>query len=151
MFRQLIAFSIFISVFNFSAKAQLGKIPVAVTAAFAKQYPSAEQISYEDNISDYRVYFLADSVKWIAKYSSKGVWKGSEKEASYDQLSDDVKDGFQKSKYADWKIRSVSILLLTEKAGGGEQYRIKVSKGDLNKKYLYFNRMGRLVNDSMTL
>jgi hypothetical protein len=131
--------------------AQLGKIPVAVTAAFAKQYTTAQQVSYKDNLSDYSVHFLLDSNKIIAHYNSKGIWKGSEKEVAFEQLSTEVKDGFTKSKFADWKVSGATMLYLSEKAGGGEQYRIKVAKGDLQKKYLYFNRTGRLVRDVITI
>jgi hypothetical protein len=149
MLKKLIpVFVLFISV---SASAQLGKIPAAVTAAFAKQYPSAQQVSYEDHLTEYTVHFLLDTMKMTAKYNSKGVWKGSEKESAFDLLSSQVKEGFAKSKYADWKVRDVSILILSEKDGGGEQYRLKVTNGDLNKKVLYFNRSGRLVRDNMYL
>ncbi|MDB5196302.1 MAG: hypothetical protein JWP88_673, partial [Flaviaesturariibacter sp.] len=113
-----------------AASAQLGKIPVAVTAAFAKQYTDAQHVSYKDNLSDYTVSFLIDSNKMIAHYNSKGVWKGSEKEVAFDQLATEVKDGFSKSKFADWKVSGATILYLTEKQGGGEQYRVKVSKGE---------------------
>ena len=133
------------------ASAQLGKIPVAVTGAFIKQYAAAQQISYKDNLTDYSVNFLLDSNKMIAHYNSKGVWKGSEKEIAFDQLATEVKDGFTKSKFADWKVSGATVLYLTEKQGGGEQYRIKVSKGDIQRKYLYFNRTGRLVRDAITL
>jgi hypothetical protein len=134
-----------------SADAQLGKIPSAVTEAFAKQYPAAQQVSYDDNLSDYSVHFILDTFKMTAKYNSKGVWKGSEKQSAFNQLSAEVKEGFAKSKYAEWKVRDVTILILPEKAGGGQQYRMKVTNGDLNKKMLFFNRAGRLVRDSMYL
>jgi hypothetical protein len=133
---------------SFSASAQLGKIPSTVTDAFNKQYPDAKQVSYEDNFSDYSVHFVLDSIKMIARFNSKGIWKGSERASHFDALSDEVKDGFSKSKYADWKIREVSILVLPEAAGGGEQAKIRVSSGDLNKRVLYFNRTGRLVRDN---
>lgn len=133
------------------ASAQLGKIPVAVTAAFTKQYATAQQVSYKDNLSDYSVNFLIDSNKMIAHYNSKGAWKGSEKDIAFDQLATEVKDGFAKSKFADWKVSGATVLYLTEKQGGGEQYRIKVAKGDIQRKYLYFNRTGRLVRDAITL
>jgi hypothetical protein len=146
MFSKL--FSLCLLVFlSFSAGAQLGKIPATVTDAFNKQYPDAKQVSYEDNFSDYSVHFVLDSIKMTARFTAKGIWKGSERESRYENLSDDVKEGFKKSKYADWKIREVSILVLPEAAGGGEQSKIKVSSGELNKRVLYFNRTGRLVRD----
>ncbi|MCW3073594.1 MAG: hypothetical protein JWP69_663 [Flaviaesturariibacter sp.] len=143
-----LAISVCISV---AASAQLGKIPVAVTVAFAKQYVAAQQVSYKDNLSEYSVQFMLDSNKMIAYYNSKGVWKGSEKDIAFEELSTEVKDGLAKSKYADWKVSGATVLYLSEKAGGGEQYRVKVVKGDIQKKYLYFNRMGRLVRDAITL
>lgn len=151
MLRSFLLLCLSTIVLNFSSSAQLGKIPVAVTAAFAKQYTSAKEVSYEDNLSDYAVKFVVDSSKMLARYSSKGIWKGSEKTISFDSLSADVKDGFKKSKFADWKVQSVLQMYLAESAGGGVQYRIKVTKTDLKKRYLYFNRLGRLVRDTMTL
>jgi hypothetical protein len=32
-----------------------------------------------------------------------------------------------------------------------EQYRVKVSKNEIQKKYLYFNKNGRLVRDAITI
>lgn len=151
MLRHRFACLAFAALITVTASAQLGKIPVAVTAAFSRQYTTAQQVSYKDNISDYSVQFLLDSNKMTAHYNSKGVWKGSEKDVSFEQLSTEVKDGFSKSKYADWKVSGATVLYLSEKAGGGEHYRIKVVKGDIQKKYLYFNRIGRLVRDAITI
>jgi hypothetical protein len=147
MFSKLFSLCLLL-VLGFSAGAQLGKIPATVTDAFNRQYPDAKQVSYEDNFSDYSVHFVLDSIKMTARFNSKGIWKGSERASRYEDLSEDVKQGFTKSKYADWKIREVSILVLPEAAGGGEQAKIKVSSGDLNKRVLYFNRTGRLVRDN---
>ena len=144
----ILVFAIFIFC---SAGAQMGKIPAAVTEAFARQYPAAQQVSYEDNLSVYSVHFVSDSVKMIARYSSKGTWKGSEKLSKFENLSEAVKDGFAKSKYSNWKVKDVYILLLPESAGGGEQYRIRVARDEINKKALYFNRTGKLVRDNVYL
>lgn len=137
--------------FTVAASAQMGKIPVAVTTAFTKQYKGAAEVSYEDHLTEYKVHFIMDTIKMTARYNSKGVWKGSEKETDFNRLSADVKDGFSKSKYNDWKVINSAVLLLPEKEGGGEQYLIKVRKGDLQKKYLYFNRSGKLVRDNLAL
>jgi hypothetical protein len=138
-------------VFSFSASAQLGKIPVAVTAAFTKQYTEARDVAYSDNLGDYSVAFKVDTVKMTARYNKKGEWKGSEKSIAFDQLSADVKDGFMKCKFSDWQVQSVLQLYLPQSEGGGEQFRVKVSQGSLKKRYLYFNKIGKLVRDKMTL
>ncbi|GAA4337293.1 hypothetical protein [Flaviaesturariibacter amylovorans] len=134
-----------------SASAQLGKIPVAVTAAFTKQYTNAAQVSYEDNLKDYRVSFRVDTSDYVAHYSSKGEWRGTEKTIPFADLSNDVKDGFLKSKFSDWQVVSVLHLFLPDSQGGGEQFRVKVKQGEFKKRYLFFNRAGKLVRDKMTL
>ncbi|RYY91183.1 MAG: hypothetical protein EOO11_23090 [Chitinophagaceae bacterium] len=150
MFRSLLlaVIGLFIAA---SASAQLGKIPVAVTAAFTKQYASAAAVSYEDNLRDYRVSFRLDTSDFVAHYSSKGEWRGTEKSVPFTALNADVKDGFMKSKFSDWQVLSVLQLFLPDSQGGGEQFRIKVKQGDFKKRYLFFNRAGKLVRDKMTL
>ena len=43
------------------------------------------------------------------------------------------------------------LMQVIYRAGGTERYRVKVKKGSLQKKYLYFNEEGRLLEESMTL
>jgi hypothetical protein len=59
-----------------------------------------------------------------------------------------VKEGFQKSKYAEWKVTDVRIIY---RPGGTDRYRIKAEKNDIQKKNIFFNKSGRLVDDSLTL
>ncbi|RYD97749.1 MAG: hypothetical protein EOP50_05465 [Sphingobacteriales bacterium] len=151
MFRSIVLACFCAVMFSLSASAQLGKIPSAVTDSFTRQYPQAKQVSYGDNLGDYSVRFLMDTSKMIAHYNRKGVWQGSDKTITFESLSNDVKDGFMKSKFSDWQVREVMHLYLTPEDGGGEQFRVKVSKGDLKRRYLYFNRSGRLVRDKMAL
>lgn len=132
-----------------SSFAQLRKTPVAVTTAFEKQYPKATKVQYEDNLVNVQVHFLLDSTKMIAKYNSDGEWKETEKASSYENLSADVKGGFEKSKYSvDWKVKEASVIYLPS---GDVQYRVKVQKSDLQKKYLFFDKSGRLLRDSVTI
>jgi hypothetical protein len=127
--------------------AQLRDIPAEVTDAFSKQYPGAEGVVYKDNLKNFHVHFTLTGDKYIAKYSSKGEWKESEKSTDIVKLPQPVQDGFNKSKYADWKIKEVVVLLAPK---GTEHYRIRVEKGELQKKNLYFNKEGRLTKDGLT-
>lgn len=140
----------FISVVTLSTSAQFREIPKDVQLTFANQYPKAENIDYKDQLTKIYIHFTLDSTKWIATYSNKGIWKETEKEWSYENLSDAIKDGFAKSKYADddWEIKETTIVYLP---GGTEQYRIKIEKNELQKKYLFFNKRGRLLRDALTL
>jgi len=136
-------------VLAFSSFAQIRRTPAAVTDAFEKQYPNASKVQYEDNLINVQVHFVTDSGKMTAKYNSDGEWKETEKELNYDLLPKDVKTGFEKSKYSvDWKVTETVIIYLPRNE---IRYRVKVEKNDLQKKYLFFNKNGRLIRDSLTI
>jgi len=128
--------------------AQIREIPKEVKEAFEKQYPSAQKVSYSDNLVDVHVIFYLDTVRNVAKYSNKGVWKETDRGYSFNQVGSDVKVGFEKSKYADWPVTEVAII---EVPNQEDRIRIKVEKGELTKRYLYFNKEGRLIRDAITL
>ena len=128
--------------------AQVRDIPEAVKETFSSQYPAAENVTYEDNLVSVQVHFQVNGEKMVAAYNNKGRWKDTEKNWSFDQLPEAVKDGFQKSKYADWKVSDVKMIY---RPGGSDRYRIKVEKNDIQKKNVFFNKAGRLVEDSITV
>ena len=128
--------------------AQVREIPEAVKETFSTQYPGAENVTYEDNLVSVQVHFQMNGEKMVAAYNNKGRWKDTEKAWSFDQLPEAVKDGFQKSKYADWKVSEVKMIY---RPAGSDRYRIKVEKNDIQKKNLFFNKTGRLVDDSITV
>ena len=128
--------------------AQVREIPEAVKETFATQYPNAENVKYEDNLVSVQVHFQMNGEKMVAAYNNKGRWKDTEKDWNFDQLPESVKDGFQKSKYADWKVVEVKMIY---RPGGSDRYRIKAEKNDIQKKNIFFNKDGRLVEDSITV
>jgi len=128
--------------------AQLRDVPAEVTTAFTKQYPGAEAVVYKDNLVNFAVHFTLNNEQIIAKYDSNGQWKESEKTTTLAKLPQAVIDGFEKSKYVDWKVEEVSVLTQPQ---GAESYRIKVQKNELQKKNLYFNKEGRLTKDGLTI
>ena len=128
--------------------AQVREIPEAVKETFSSQYPGAENVTYEDNLVSVQVHFKLNGENMIAAYNNKGRWKDTEKDWSFDQLPEAVKDGFQKSKYADWRVTEVKMIF---RPGGSDRYRIKAEKNDIQKKHIFFNKAGRLVDDSITL
>ncbi|MCW3119476.1 MAG: hypothetical protein JWM28_3558 [Chitinophagaceae bacterium] len=131
-----------------SSFAQIREIPKPVRETFANQYPKAENTDFKDQLVKVDVNFEQNGEKFIASYNNKGDWKGTEKEWSFEDLPGDIKDGFEKSKYADWETTETRILYLP---GGGEQYRLRIRKSDVQKKYLYFNKKGRLIREAITL
>ena len=134
--------------FSLTSFAQIREIPKEVDEAFYKQYPKAERAEFKDNLINVKVSFELDGEQYIATYSSKGVWKETEKEWRYDKLPAAVKDGFEKSKYADWEVKETLIIY---RAGGTERYRLRAEKGDVKRKNLFFNDKGRLMEEALTI
>ena len=145
----VLAFVIITAAFAGSVNAQLRKIPSTVTDTFAIRYPHAEKVEWSDKLSSFEASFSVNGVSIKAGFSNQGNWKYSEKTITFDALSADVKDGFSKSKYSDWKTGSVTEQQQFEK---DTQYKIYVEKSSpFQKKYLYFNANGKLLKESITL
>ena len=128
--------------------AQVREIPKAVEETFTGQYPGATNIDYKDQLVRVDVSFNLDGDKKVASYTNKGVWKETWTDWTYDKLPVEVQDGFKKSKYADREVEDVIVISLP---GGGEQYRLRAKKNDVQKTYLYFNPKGRLLRTSVTI
>jgi hypothetical protein len=139
-----------IALFGFiiPSNAQVTTIPDQAKQNFFKQYPDATNVEWSNNVVNVNVRFEQDSNKLFAEYNNKGIWKWTLKEWTYDQLPGDVKEGFSKSKYAGRDVTETRVMYLP---GYVIQYRLKVEKSDVEKKYLFFNGDGRLVRSTVAL
>lgn len=130
------------------SSAQIRKIPAVVTEAFAKKFPAATDVAWGDKLTNFEATFNLNNHHQQATFDNKGEWKRSEVTLAATEIPAAVTDGIVKSKYNDWEDRT--YVLVTE-SNGKELYRVLVKKNDFQKKYLYFNREGQLVKDSITL
>lgn len=128
--------------------AQVTSVPAAAKENFAKQYPNATNVRWDNDIVNVNVRFDLDGSHMNAEYNNKGTWKHTYKDYSYDQLPAAVVDGFKKSKFADRDVTEVKVVYLP---GEVTQYRLRVEKNDVQKKFLYFNPDGRLLRDANTI
>lgn len=148
MVRKLVLMMAIFGLLTTGAGAQIREVPPVVKEVFAKQYPDAQNVEYKDLLASVQVHFTQGGEKHVAKYNVKGMWRETEKEWNFEHLSDHVKDGFRKSKYADWDVEETKVIYRpTDK----EYYRVKVKKNDLQKKYVLFNGEGRLLEEDITL
>jgi hypothetical protein len=133
-----------------AAHAQIRKIPGEVTDAFKRQYPSAAGASWSDKLSNFQVNFTMNGGVYLAKYDSKGGWKSTEQTITAAQLPAAVKDGFGKSIYAnkDWEVKEYTIVTMP---GNVTKYRVLVRKNAIDKKYLYFDGTGKMIDETTTL
>ena len=134
--------------FTIPAAAQVTSIPETAKENFAKQYPTAENIRWDNDVINVNVRFDLDGAHMNAEYNNKGIWKHTYKDMTVDEIPAAVNDGLAKSKYAGRDITEVKEVMLP---GSVTQYLLKVEKNDLQKKFLYFNPDGRLVRDANTL
>jgi hypothetical protein len=139
---------IFLTINTTNTFAQLRKIPAEVTNAFQEKYPNAKSVEWRDKLSSFTASFQQDSTTYIAQFSSKGEWENTEEAIDESELPDEVKNGFDKSRYADWNMGQVTKI---ELPGDEFQYKIEVAKGDIKKRNLYFNSKGRMLKDKITL
>ncbi len=133
------------------AHAQIRKIPAEATDAFKKQYPSASGASWSDKLSYFQVDFTMNGGTYLAKYDSKGGWKNSEQAITAAQLPAQVKEGFDKSLYANkgWEVKEYTIIYMPGTIA--TKYRILVRKNAIDKKYLYFDASGKMIDETTTL
>jgi len=133
---------------TFSSNAQIRKIPADVTDAFKARYPHAERVSWKDDLSSFEARFILNNYEMSASFNSDGDWLHSERKLKYEELPEEVKDGFEKCRFTDWEKGSVfEITKNTEPL----QYRILVKKTGVQKKYLFFDADGKLNRESITL
>lgn len=131
-----------------SAFTQVTSVPQSAKDNFAKQYPAAENVNWDNDVVNVNVRFTLNGENMNAEYSNKGIWKNTFQATTYENLPAAVQDGFKKSKYAD---REVSDTKIIHYPAGVTQYRIRAEKNDVEKKYLYFDGNGKLLRDAITL
>lgn len=131
-----------------SAFSQVTSVPQSAKDNFAKQYPTAENVEWDNDVIHVNVRFTQNGEQMNAEYTNKGIWKNTFQTTTYENLPAEVQDGFNKSKYADRQVTDTKIIYYP---AGVIQYRLKSEKNDLQKKYLYFDSKGKLLRDAITL
>lgn len=131
-----------------SAFTQVTSVPQSAKDNFAKQYPAAENVNWDNDVVNVNVRFTLNGENMNAEYSNKGIWKNTFQATTYENLPAAVQDGFKKSKYADREVTDTKII---HYPAGVTQYRIRAEKNDVEKKYLYFDGNGKLLRDAITL
>ena len=147
----LLRYTLLLSLFSMlylTGFSQITSIPEQAKENFARQYPDAQRVSWNNDIVNVNVRFELDGERMNAEYNNNGIWRSTAKDWSYEKLPDDVKDGFKKSKYADRSIKEVKVIYYP---GDVIRYRLRVEKNDFEKKYLYFSTSGRLIRESITI
>lgn len=124
--------------------AQFRNIPAAVTTAFQQKYPSAQNVSWEDRVSNFQAKFVQDNVMYEARFDKNGSWVETEKNMKFDELPGAVKSAFRSSKFRDYTIRTVAHI---ERSNGTKEYRLFIRDNVVQRKYLYYKEDGTLLKE----
>ncbi len=131
----------------FSANAQFRKIPAEVTDSFKIRYENASGVSWKDKLISFEADFKQGDKEMQAFFSSKGEWIKTETRCTFETLPDEVKNGFEKSKYADL---TPFVVMQVDEKDNKIQYRLVVKKNDISKRSLLFSKDGQLISDNIS-
>lgn len=81
-----------------------------VTKAFDTKYPDAQRVSWENEAGYVKAEFYTGSYEAEAWFDPQGNWMLTETDLPYKALPQTVKNSFEASLYAKWKIDDVDML-----------------------------------------
>ena len=81
-----------------------------VTKAFDTKYPDAQRVSWENEAGYVKAEFYTGSYEAEAWFDPQGNWMLTETDLPYNALPQTVKNSFEASLYAKWKIDDVDML-----------------------------------------
>jgi len=143
------AFLVLSFFFVANVQAQFRQIPSAVTNAFHKKYPDAEDVSWKDKITSFQATFTQDDVETAAWFNSDGSWKQTEVTVPIREIPSNIREKIQKTKFANWDIKDA---VRVQKPDNGIQYRISLSgESILDKRVLIYSEDGELLKSAMSL
>ena len=128
-------------------QAQIRKIPAAVTQVFTEKFPEADKAECKDKRNGCEASFIIKGIKYLTNFNTKGAWKSTETSVAEDEIPAKVQEGFERSKYKDWEVISVSLIETVD----SQKFMLAVQKTPLQKKRLYFSYDGQLLKDPITL
>ncbi|MEI6683718.1 MAG: PepSY-like domain-containing protein [Bacteroidota bacterium] len=131
-----------ISLSNFAQKVAPDKVPAPVKQAFAKKFPTATDVKYEMEKSDFEINFRDKGVGMSANFDATGKWLETETEIKESDLPKEVSasvarnfPGFKITEVARTEAPGKEPIYETDVRKGKEGYEVQFTvKGDILKK-----------------
>ena len=114
-----------------------------VTKAFDTKYPDAQRVSWENEAGYVKAEFYTGSYEAEAWFDPQGNWMLTETDLPYKALPQTVKNSFEASLYAKWKIDDVDML---ERPDAGTIYVLDVENGEQDAD-LHYTEGGILIKE----
>jgi hypothetical protein len=125
--------------------AQVVNVPDAAKKHFAEKYPKAQDPKWTNNVTNYTAEFKQKDVPVKVSYNVDGSWNYTEAFIPDSKVPKSVKESFQKSKYHDWKVKSI---VAVETSKGENSFRVEATKG-IEKKYIFYDKNGVTLHENM--
>ena len=120
---------------------------IAVSAelqnAFSDKYPDTRVMKWETEGGHYVAEFYNDRYEADAWFTPDGVWQMTETDLPYNALPAAVRNAFQSSQYAQWRVEDVDMV---ERRAMETVYVIEVESGN-QEIDLHYNVDGILVKE----
>ena len=136
--------------FSFTGKKDL---PPNIAASVNTRFPNAKIKRWQMMNDSYKIKLTANRNKEVTWFSTDGKWLRTEKHLGLTKdLPVPVKQGFQQSGYADWKVENISEI---STPGQPLRYALQIDNSTeldswhvdafKNQLVLYFDRDGRII------
>lgn len=129
-----------------SLEAQVINVPKKSQDHFGKKYPSAKEVTWVNNVTDYQVKFKDDKGTQRAYYHMDGTWNFTELYIDNSSVPAAVKSSLSKSRFSDWTIESSAFV---ETRKGKKMYRLEMKKG-IEKKFVFYDKNGKELKTAVT-
>ena len=127
--------------------AQVVNIPDKTKADFAKKYPKAENVDWDNNGTNYIARFNLGKEKYAARFHMDGTWNYTEQEMELTAFPADVQTSIKNHRYSDLKILSTAYI---ENSKNEKLYRVEFKKG-IQKKYVFFDKTGKEIRTTSSV
>ncbi len=125
--------------------AQVVNIPAKAKEHFLKTYTSASDVDWSNNVSNYTVKFKSGGNTMRGHYRLDGTWNFTETLMDVKDIPAPVKASYDKSRFADWSIASVTKVDNDNKE---HLYRVEAKKG-VAKEFVFYDKTGKEVKTAM--
>ncbi|MGL5682029.1 MAG: PepSY-like domain-containing protein [Marinifilaceae bacterium] len=118
-------------------------VPIAVRESLNAMYPGLSRVEWKQKGGYYEAEFTQNNEELSVWFLSDGDWSLTETDISFNALPQTVKDAFNASNYASWKVDDVDKL---QRKDIETVYVIDVEQGDAEMD-LYFAEDGVLIKE----
>ncbi len=119
------------------------KVPAELQNALYNKYPTAQWVEWETEGSYYVADFYYNNWEAEAWFTRDGIWQMTETDLPFNDLPSAVRNAFQNSTYAQWRVDDVDML---ERTGLEVFYVIEVESGNMETD-LHYSQDGILLKE----